>query len=183
MPLSPRLLLAPLVLALTLTGVAPAFADNVIPPPVSGDVIFLQPNSGFGVDTKCVQVDPGRSDEFAPVDQYSCKYVNNQAWRIGQVNGDPNVFWLQNVATGKCLDDLNYSTAQGNPIVQYSCHIGLNQQWRMTWSYNDGYAEFQNVNSGLCLSVDGINSSNYRRIVQNPCYGFANERFDPIYPR
>jgi hypothetical protein len=184
MPFSPRLLLVPLVAAaLALTGVTPAFADNVIPPPVSGDVVTLWTNSGTtGLDIKCMQVDPGRLDDFAPVDQYTCSYHTNQRWRLGQVNGDPTVFWLQNVASGKCLDDLNYSLVQGNPIVQYSCHLGVNQQWRLNWDYNGGKAEFQNVNSGMCLSVDGLNSSNYRRLVQNPCYGFANERFDPVYP-
>lgn len=182
MPLSPRLLLAPLVIALALTGVAPAFADNVIPPPASGDVVFLWTNNGTtGSDTKCMQVDPGRYDDFAPVDQFNCTYRNNQGWRLGQVNGDPNVFWLQNVSSGKCLDDYAYGLNQGNPIIQYTCLIGANQQWRMDWDYNGGKAEFQNVNSGMCLSVDGLNSSNYRRFVQNPCYGFSNERFDPIY--
>jgi hypothetical protein len=52
----------------------------------------------------------------------------------------------------------------------------------MNWDEQNGKAEFQNVNSGLCLSVDGINNTNYRRLVQNPCYGFINERFQPVQP-
>ncbi|GAA3438407.1 RICIN domain-containing protein [Kutzneria kofuensis] len=188
MLLSPRAIrtavLVPLAIAaVALTGLSPAHADRTYPPPESGDVVFFQTNSGTtGADIRCMQVDKGRMDDFAPVDQFGCEYGANQAWRMGQVNGDPNVFWLQNVGTGKCLDDYAFGTAQGNPIIQYTCLVGTNQQWRMTWSYNDGYAEFQNVNSGLCLSVDGLNTSNYRRFVQNPCYGFSNERFDPIWP-
>ena len=167
------------IAAVALTGVVPASADRYIPPPVSGDVLFWWTNTGNGIH--CMQVDKGRSDDFAPVDQFGCQYGNNQAWRLGQATGDPNVFWLQNVATGKCLDDYAYGTAQGNPIIQYNCLIGTNQQWRMIWDDYNGNAQFQNVNSGLCLSVDGINPSDYRRFVQNPCYGFVNERFDPVW--
>ncbi|EWM19573.1 RICIN domain-containing protein [Kutzneria sp. 744] len=187
MPFLPRAfraaVLVPLAIAaVALTGVTPASADNTVPPPVSGDVLYWWTNTGNdGTGVKCMQIDPGRDDDFAPVDQYHCQYRNNQGWRMGSVNGDPTVFWLQNVASGKCLDDYAYGTNQGNPIIQYTCLIGTNQQWRMIWNYNDGSAQFQNVNSGLCLSVDAINSSNYRRFVQNPCYGFINERFDAIW--
>ena len=179
-----RAVLVPIAIAaVALAGVTSASADQTIPPPVSGDVAFWQTNSGTtGDDTKCMQVDKWRFDDAAPVDQFKCEYGNNQGWRMGQVNGDPDVFWLQNVSTGKCLDDSGYGMAQGNPIIQYTCFVGTNQQWRMIWNYNFGNAQFQNVNSGLCLSVDGLNTSNYRRFVQNPCYGFSNERFDPIFP-
>ncbi|MFC0430640.1 RICIN domain-containing protein [Kutzneria buriramensis] len=170
------------VAALALTGVTPASADRVIPPPVSGDVVFWQTNTG-GSGSHCMQIDQWRADDFAPVDQFGCDYAANQGWTLGQVNGDPNVFWMKNASSGKCLDDYAFGMGQGNPIIQYKCLIGTNQQWRMIWSYNDGNAQFQNVNSGLCLSVDGINSSDYRRFVQNPCYGFSNERFDPVYLR
>ena len=95
----------------------------------------------------------------------------------------PDVFWLQNVRTGKCLDVYAYGTHQGDPVIQYRCLIGTNQQWRMLWSYNDGYALFQNVNSGLCLSVDGLNTADYRRYTQNPCYWWAaNEQLHPMLP-
>ena len=172
------------VAAVALTSVAPANADHSLPAPESGDVVFFQTNSGTtGDDTKCMQVDKWRTDDLAPVDQFKCEYGANQAWRMGMVNGDPTVFWLQNVGTGKCLDDYAYGLNQGNPIIQYTCLIGPNQQWRMHWDDYDGNAQFQNVLSGLCLSVDGLNTSNYRRFVQNPCYGFSNERFDPIWAR
>ncbi|WP_245589450.1 RICIN domain-containing protein [Amycolatopsis balhimycina] len=169
--------------ALVLTGAVPAHADQTIYPPVSGDVVAWQTNEGSWIGgPKCLQVDKGRLDDFAPVDQLSCAYGNNQRWRMGQATDDPAVFWLQNVRTGKCLDDYAYGTNQGNPIIQYTCLVGTNQQWRMLWDYYYGVAEFQNVNSGLCLSVDGINTDNYRRLVQNPCYGFINERFRPVEP-
>jgi hypothetical protein len=167
--------------AAVLTGIAPAHADRTIPPPVSGEVLAWKTNVGtVASDFKCMQVDQGRLDDLAPVDQFACQYGMNQQWRIGQATDDPNVFWVQNVRSAKCLDDYAYGTNQGNPIIQYNCLVGLNQQWRMIWSYNDGYAQFQNVYSGLCLSMDGFDTSNGRRFVQNPCYGFLNEKFTPI---
>ena len=176
--------LVPLAIAaLVLTGAAPASADRTVYPPVSGDVLAWQTNEGrLSYGFKCVQVDKGRLEDAAPVDQFTCEYGNNQRWRMGQATDDPAVFWLQNVRTGKCLDDSGYGMNQGNPIIQYNCLVGTNQQWRMLWDYYYGVAEFQNVNSGLCLSVDGVNSDNNRRLVQNPCYGFINERFQPVLP-
>ncbi|MEV6442959.1 RICIN domain-containing protein [Amycolatopsis sp. NPDC051716] len=169
--------------ALVLTGAGPAHADHTIYPPVSGDVLAWWTNDASWIGgLKCLQVDKGRLDDFAPVDQFSCQYGNNQRWRMGQATDDPAVFWLQNVRTGKCLDDYAYGMNQGNPIIQYTCLVGTNQQWRMLWDNYYGVAEFQNVNSGLCLSVDAINTDNYRRLVQNPCYGFINERFQPVEP-
>jgi len=184
----PRVIRAALVIpiaiaAVALASTAPAYADRTIYPPVSGDVLAWQTNDASWVDgLHCMQVDKGRLDDFAPVDQFACEYGNNQRWRMGQATDDPAVFWLQNVRTGKCLDDYAYGMNQGNPIIQYNCLVGTNQQWRMNWDYYNGVAEFQNVNSGLCLSVDGINTSNYRRLVQNPCYGFVNEEFQPVLP-
>ncbi|MEU4252847.1 RICIN domain-containing protein [Amycolatopsis sp. NPDC026612] len=180
----PRAILVPLVIAVVaLTGAAPAYADRTVMPPVSGEVLAWQPlSSSPPTGLKCMQVDKERYDDAAPVDQFTCEYKNNQRWRMGQATDDPNVFWLQNVATAKCLDDSGYGMNQGNPIIQYNCLVGTNQQWRMIWDYYYGDAQFQNVNSGLCLSVDGITTTNYRRLVQNPCYGFVNERFQPILP-
>ncbi len=169
--------------AVVLTGAAPAYADHSIPPPESGDVVSFWTNNGSHIGgLKCMQVDKGRLDDFAPVDQLACDYQNNQRWRIGQATDDPAVFWLQNVRTGKCLDDYAYGMNQGNPIIQFTCLVGTNQQWRLIWNDWDGNAQFQNVNSGMCLSVDAINTDNYRRLVQNPCYGFINEVFEPVWP-
>jgi hypothetical protein len=50
----------------------------------------------------------------------------------------------------------------------------------MHWNYQDGCAQLENVNSGLCLSVDGLTTTLQTRIVQNPCYSWAtNEQFAP----
>ena len=178
------IVLVPVVVAAAvLTGSAPASADHSIPPPVSGDVSAWWTNNGsFIGGPKCMQVDKGRLDDAAPVNQNACDYGKNQRWRIGQATDDPWVFWVQNVRTGKCLDDQGYGTNQGNPIIQYYCLVGTNQQWRMIWADQEGNAQFQNVYSGLCLSVDGINTNSGTRLVQNPCYGFINERFVLVEP-
>lgn len=169
--------------AVVVTGSAPAYADHSMPPPVSGDVSAWWTNDGsFIGGPKCMQVDKGRLEDAAPVNQYACDYGNNQRWRIGQATGDPWVFWVQNVRTGKCLDDQGYGMNQGNPMIQFYCHVGTNQQWRMIWAEQEGYAEFQNVNSGMCLSVAGINTNSGTALVQNPCYGFINERFHLVEP-
>jgi hypothetical protein len=179
----------PLALAVAATALAvfggglPAQADRYIPPPASGDVITLVPNSGWsGQVQECVSVSGNRTDNFAPVVQANCNRTSNQQWRIGYATTANDTYWLQNVHSGKCLEDTNYSLANGAPTGQYDCYIGDNQRWRLIWDDQNGYALFQNVYSGLCLSVNGWTATSGVAIVQNRCYStFANEQFVPLY--
>jgi hypothetical protein len=40
-------------------------------------------------------------------------------------------FYIVNAASGKVLDDPNFSTANGTHIQQFQLNGGLNQQWRL----------------------------------------------------
>ena len=40
-------------------------------------------------------------------------------------------FYIVNAASGKVLDDPNFSTSNRAPIQQFQLNGGLNQQWRL----------------------------------------------------
>jgi hypothetical protein len=165
------------------TGAAPAQADNSQEPPPFDGVYALRVVSSSYLDYKCVEVGGWRSDDLAPVDQYSCHYGQNQQWLFARMSNDANVFFIRNINSGKCLDVLGFSQDQGAPVVQYSCHLQANQQWQFSWDEQHGLAQFRNVNSGQCLSVDGLSTDNLRAVVQNPCYWWAtNEQFYFVLP-
>jgi hypothetical protein len=166
-----------------LGGGGPARADTSIPPPIAGQVFAYAPNSGWTPTTKmCMQVGTRPAENFALVIQNNChRYGDDQLWRLGSSQTVNGAVYLQNKFSGKCLEVINYGVNYGDPVGQYTCYEGTNQLWRMRWNYQYGYAQFENVNSGLCLSVAGLSTTAFTAIVQNHCYTWAtNEQFAPI---
>lgn len=82
---------------------------------------------------KCLEVLNYSTADFATVTQYTCHGGANQKWELVQVvvaPGQPNNrMMLRNQNSGKCLEILNYSTADFGEAVQYSCYEGANQVW------------------------------------------------------
>ena len=39
--------------------------------------------------------------------------------------------YIVNAASGKVLDDPNFSTSNGIPMIQFQLNGGLNQQWKL----------------------------------------------------
>ncbi|MFE7189362.1 RICIN domain-containing protein [Kitasatospora sp. NPDC057541] len=96
---------------------------------------------------KCMEVADWRTDDGAPVRQWSCHSGANQQW-IRTDYGE-----IVNVHSGKCLDIPNYSTTPGTQAVQWTCNRGLNQAWHV---YPRGWKpEFyvSNLYSGLHLDL------------------------------
>jgi hypothetical protein len=80
---------------------------------------------------------------------------------------------FQNANSGKCLEMLNYSTANFAPAGQWSCHGDVNQQW----NYNTDTGLIQNVNSGKCLEVLNYSTANGAQVGQWDCYGGQNQKW------
>jgi hypothetical protein len=76
--------------------------------------------------------------------------------------------------SGKCVDAVN-ATAAGQ-LVQNTCNGASPQSWRFQPVGADTYT-IANVNSGLCMDVDGGSTANNARIIQWTCNGAANQTF------
>jgi len=76
---------------------------------------------------------------------------------------------IRGVASGRCLDVPNSSTADGTQIQLWDCHGGSNQQWATTSSQE------LRVLGGKCLDAAG--TGNGARIQIYSCWGGANQKW------
>ncbi|MFI7698987.1 RICIN domain-containing protein [Nonomuraea sp. NPDC049480] len=83
-------------------------------------------------------------------------------------------WYLQNLASGKCLDLENWGT--GRYIQQYSCHGGSNQVWRVTYDAGNGWYEIKPWDRpNECADVE-----NYGRgpwVQRYPCQLSDNQKW------
>jgi len=97
------------------------------------------------------------------------------------VNGDgggpaPTVGRVEVRHSGKCLDVLNASTADGVTLQQWRCHSGDNQKWEIT-PVGGGFHTFKVLHSNKCMEVSGYSTANGAQVVQSNCDGGGNQQF------
>nr|MDT0657389.1 RICIN domain-containing protein [Micromonospora sp. DSM 115978] len=78
--------------------------------------------------------------------------------------------------SGKCVDVISASTADGAEIAQYACNNGSNQRWQFQ-DLGTGYHRIVAQHSGKCLDVDGASTANSARIIQWSCNGGQNQQW------
>jgi endonuclease/exonuclease/phosphatase family metal-dependent hydrolase len=88
----------------------------------------------------------------------------------------PKAVKLVNRATGKCLEVLDWSTADTANVIQWSCQGGANQRWRIE-PLADGTSRLINLNSGKALDVHGCGTADGTDIEQYAWWNNACERW------
>jgi len=91
---------------------------------------------------------------------------------------------LVNRHSGKALDVLGFSTADGGDVVQWTDLGGANQQWRFV-SSGGGWYRLVNRHSGKALETYGWSTANGGDVVQWADLGGANQQWrlvagDPV---
>jgi hypothetical protein len=77
-----------------------------------------------------------------------------------------------NSSFGLLLDMSGASTSPGGGLIQWYANGGANQEWSfLPYAGTNNYM-IQNVNSGLCLTTDGVAGD---QLVQFQCAGGANQ--------
>jgi endoglucanase len=97
------------------------------------------------------------------------------AWG-GSGGGGTSAFALTARHSGKCVDVISASTANGAEIAQYGCNGGENQRWQFQ-DLGNGYHQIIARHSGRCLDVDGVSTANNARIIQWTCGSGQNQQF------
>ncbi|MFE7189358.1 RICIN domain-containing protein [Kitasatospora sp. NPDC057541] len=90
--------------------------------------------------------------------------VSPGAAHAGRVHRFSPYFEIRNVATGKCLEVADWSTADRAPVRQWTCTGGANQQWS-----NSNYGLLTNLHSGKCLDVPWDSTAWGTQLMQWPC--------------
>lgn len=81
-------------------------------------------------------------------------------------------FSIRNRATGKCMEDLNFSMSDGGQVAQWDCWGGDNQKWTVAPSSSRaGNFDIINKLSGKSLDVSGNGTANGTPMQQ---WGYAN---------
>jgi hypothetical protein len=85
---------------------------------------------------------------------------------------------LQNIRSGKCIDDKAGSAANGNPFIQYDCSSSnINQQFALVTNSNGTYS-FVNLAANKCLDVTDGSRRNGTKIQLWTCGdGNPNQQF------
>ncbi|MFE2726526.1 RICIN domain-containing protein [Kitasatospora sp. NPDC059327] len=109
---------------------------------------------------KCLEVADWRTDDGAPVRQWSCTGGDNQQWVWTDTDR------LVNVHSGKCLEIPAYSTTWGTRAGQWDCNGGLNQAWSETIVHHSGIRTVDNRSSGLVLDLAGSSDADGTPVIQ-----------------
>jgi hypothetical protein len=111
---------------------------------------------------RCLDVPNSTTTNGTPVQIWDCHGGANQQFTR---NGTA----LQTM--GKCLDAPS-NAAAGTRVQIWDCHGGANQQWTL-----NSNATITNVQTGLCLDVNGASTANGSAVIVWTCHGGANQRW------
>ncbi|RKG71282.1 glycosyl hydrolase [Corallococcus exercitus] len=86
---------------------------------------------------------------------------------------------LVNKATGKCVDIVGPSAADGTGLHQWTCHTGASQQWALV-ATDSGYSRLVSRYSGKVVDVADVSSADGARVQEWSWAGGANQQFKPV---
>jgi Ricin-type beta-trefoil lectin domain/Putative Ig domain len=77
---------------------------------------------------------------------------------------------------GKCLDDDNNSTSQGNPVVIYTCNGSAAENWEYKPDGNPGGAGTVTIH-GKCMDLKGGSTASETLVVLDTCNGHSSQQW------
>ena len=110
---------------------------------------------------------------FAP--RYGGSRIDVLNWTAG-AGGGTGTIDIVNRNSGKCVDVVSGSTADGAEAIQWTCHGGANQQWELQ-DAGGGYHRIVSQASGKCLDVNGASTADGARIIQWTCGSGTNQQW------
>lgn len=143
-----------------LTLAAPAMAGTQIIAKHSGKLLDV-PSGKLGQNGAMVQ-------------QWDRSGKKNQLWDFMPANGGK--YRIKNLASGKCLDVPNASSANGQSVQQWDCNGNVQQLWRVE-DAGGGWYHIRSDASGKCLDVRGASRDNGAALQQWDCTGNGNQTF------
>ncbi len=154
------------------TGQVAATTSASISGTISTTAFYTVVNQASG---SCVDDTGGSTWVGTVLQQWACAGNTNQKWKFTPTsNGYYFVTSFNSSSLG--WDVVNVGTTPGNPMQLWTYGGGLNQQF-LPIPQSSGYYEFQDRNSGLCLSVPGGAATNGLQLQINTCTGASSELF------
>jgi alpha-galactosidase len=111
----------------------------------------------------------------APLTLQNAATDGSQDWQLVGFDGSAGLSTpLVGAASGRCLDVLYGTTANGTQPGIWDCNGGTNQRWNL-----NANGTVSSVSSGLCLDVNANLSANGSAVILWTCTGAANQRWTP----
>jgi hypothetical protein len=145
----------------TIQASTPTYAQSLQPPRP------MLVNVGTG---KALDIYGASVDDHATLQQFTPHGGLNQRWDFlpQPAYPLPSAFLIVAGHSGRCLDVPNASTSPGEVIQQFGPHFGANQQFVLLPGGSAGEVVIMNVNSRLCLDIEGHSQADNARVVQQP---------------
>jgi Ricin-type beta-trefoil lectin domain-like len=133
---------------------------------------------------KCLSLSENNPRNGTAIIQWTCSPAPNpgdgQVMHLVPMEASGQYFQIKINSTGKCLDVLNGSTADGAWLQEYDC-LGAgqtNQHFRVVpIAGQPPYEAFMARHSGKCLDVTGNSTVNGARIQQWGCHWGGNQQW------
>ncbi|MDO7848472.1 RICIN domain-containing protein [Hymenobacter sp. M29] len=128
-----------------------------IQPAINGRYVLVNRASG-----KVMQVAGASTADGALIEQGTYTSATSQQWAVTpvdtRVGGDFSYFSIDAVHSGKAIDDLGYTLANGGTINQYTDNKTVNQQRYLEYA-EDGWFRIRSRHSAKCLDIasNGVN--------------------------
>jgi Ricin-type beta-trefoil lectin domain-like len=143
-------------------------------------------NVGSG---KCLTVQPnenGYVDNALRIVIQTCNGSTLQSWQFIQAGRicDGNcsfavpIFWIQNQATGKCIDLNDGSSANTTRVQQWDCVDTNNMKWVSSpYPYGlpaDAHFQLSNARAGTCMDVQWGGTDDFTPLQGYHCFDYPN---------
>lgn len=166
------------VAALAAVACAAALCVLALPGGTAGAAVtypyawFLNENSG-----KCISVPDSSTTPGTQLHQYTCLTKNNFGWLPVEAGNEADEYFFRNedqtAPNEQCMAVAGGSTSAGAAVVQEPCNYTnppASQLWLAAGSgLDNGYGEFYNYKSGMCLKVNASSTKDDALMIQEPC--------------
>ena len=140
--------------------------------------LYLRANHGVCLNN------PGSSpDDGTQMLIYTCQPEGklNEMWIFVPSVNFASGYWLENIASNKCLTTKNAATAPNTPVIQFRCSDNGNEVWKPSLAQRDvdghDYYVLSPENAGdKCLAPqDSRTASGTKMVIQQCTYSYAQQ--------
>ncbi|GHH61349.1 RICIN domain-containing protein [Lentzea cavernae] len=127
---------------------------------------------------KCLDVADGSRENKTAIVQYTCDATkSHQQWTLEQVGDGSGAVRLKVAHSTKCVDIWDSSQDPTADATQYTCSATKWNQQFLVETTATGTLKFRARHSGLCLEIEGKNTSNKSKLHQNTCITHRAQEF------
>jgi hypothetical protein len=140
--------------------------------------LYLRANHGV-----CLNNPRSSPDNNTQMIIYTCQSTSqlNELWSFVPSVNFLSGYWLENIASNKCLTTKNAATTANTVVLQFTCNDNGNEVWKPTLAQRDvdnhDYYVLSPENAGdKCLApLNSSTTSGTKMVIQQCTYSYAQQ--------